>query len=452
MPFRSSLRLALLAGAACISTSGHAQALSADDVAALRAEVSALKAQVDALEARLGEAETRNASVVTTAQAAAKKDGLEITFKGAPQISDGKGWSFKPRGRFLVDAASVNAPAGVHDKGLGFSNEVRRARLGVEGTMPGGFGYKFEAEFAGSSVELTDAFLNYKDHGLTVTIGQHNNFQSLEELSSSNDTSFMERAAFTDAFGFERRVGLSAQYHSGALLAQAGLFTDNAVDLYNDKNNSVSFDGRLVYAPKVSGAQLHFGASGHWRHLGDGIKSLKYSQRPLVHSLDVKFISTGNALTAAKAESSYGLEAAVISGRFHAAGEAYWQRVTRTGYANPTFFGGAIEAGYFLTNDSRGYKGGVFKGVKVKNPVGSGGIGAWQVNVRYDRLDLNGADVVGGTQDGYMASLIWTPIDHIRFMVNYAHLDYSNVIPALAAGTDRSYGVDTVGARAQVAF
>src|SRR3546814_5326891 len=63
------------------------------------------------------------------------------------------------------------------------------------------------------------------------------------------------------------------------------------------------------------------------------------------------------------------------------------------------------------------FRSGVFKGVKVRNPVGEGGWGAWQVNVRYDRLDLNDAGILGGTQDGYMASLIWTPVDYVRFLL-----------------------------------
>lgn len=460
MSSRSLIRLALLAGCAVFPSTGHAQTLSAEDVAALRAEISALRAQVQALEARVeqaeGSASTASAMASTAATAAqsaqaARKDAPTIRFKGAPEISDGKGWSFKPRGRLLFDAARVDAPDGISDAGLGFSSEMRRARLGVEGSIPGGFGYKFEADFASGEVELTDAFLDYKDGGLTVTIGQHNNFQGLEELSSSNDTSFIERAGFTDAFGFKRRLGISAQYQTGAWLAQGGVFTDNATDLSDDENNSYSGDVRLVYAPKLGDAQLHFGVSGHWRDLGDAITGVRYRQRPLVHTTDTRFIDTG-VLAGATGETGYGAEAAIIAGRFHAAGETFWQTVRRTGAPDPTFFGGAIEAGYFLTDDKREYKNGIFKGVKVGNPVGQGGMGAWQVNVRYDRLDLNDAGIVGGKQDGYTASLIWTPIDHIRFLIDYAHLDYTNVVAALADGTDRSYGVDAIGARAQLSF
>src|SRR3546814_13808640 len=94
--------------------------------------------------------------------------------------------------------------------------------------------------------------------------------------------------------------------------------------------------------------------------------------------------------------------------------------------AGHVFFGGAVGAGMYMTDDTRSYRSGMFRGIKVKKPVGGGGIGAWQVNLRYDHLDLNDDGIVGGTQSGYMASLIWNPIDYVRFMINYARLQYSD--------------------------
>lgn len=429
--------LAVFAGATFAPSAAMAQ--DSAEVEALRAEVQLLRDQLATLSAKVDAAAAQPAEKPTT----------EVKWKGAPEFEGEGGWTFKPRGRILIDSAHVSGPGAINDAGLGFSNEVRRARLGVEGTIPGGFGYKFEADFASGDAELTDAFLTYKKKGLTVTVGQHNNFQSLEELSSSNDTSFIERSAFTDAFGFERRLGVSAQYKAGQLLLQGGVFSDNFEDLSNDENNAISLDGRVVYAPKLGKTQLHFGGSYHWRDLGDAITSLRYRQRPLVHSTDTRFIDTGS-ISGATDESNYGLEAALISGRFHAAAEGHWAKIKRTGFSDPTFFGGSVEAGFFLTNDTRGYKDGVFKGVKVKNPVSKGGFGALQFNARYDRLDLNDAGIVGGTQDGYMASLIWTPIDYVRFMINYAHLSYEDA--AIPAGLDRNYSADVVGARAQISF
>ncbi len=456
--------IGLLAGTAAIGlypASAMAQSISSEQAAALLGKLNQLEREVADLKAQLGNVQqsqqaSTSAIAATEAKLAATEEKLEqqkpvkIAFKGAPEIKGEDGWSFKPRGRMLYDAGTVNAPDSINDAGLGFANEARRIRLGVSGSMPGGFGYKMEADFTGGTVEMTDAFLSY-DHGpLTITAGQHNNFQGLEELSSSNDTSFIERAGYTDAFGFERRVGLSAQYGAGMVLLQGGVFTDNITDLGDDVNNSIGFDLRAVAMPKFGDAQAHFGASYHYADLGDTVIAQRYRQRPAVHFTDTRFLNTGN-IDNAKSESSIGLEAAIISGRFHAAAEGHWLTLNRNAnFADPTFFGGSVEAGFFLTDDTRGYKEGVFKGVKVSNPVGSGGMGAWQVNVRYDRLDLTDAGFVGGTQDAYQASLIWTPVDYVRFMLSYAKLDYRDAAIAAASGND--YSVDSLAGRFQISF
>ena len=430
----------------------HAQALSAEEAAALRAEVDALKAQLGAMEARLNSISAKtdaNSSAIAAVPPPEPAPETTIKWKGAPELSTKDGWSFKVRGRLQLDSAYVDAPDGITAGGLGYSTEVRRARLGVEGGMPGGFGYKFEADFADNGVEIVDAILSYTDKGLTIAAGQHNGFQSLEELTSSRFSSFMERAAFTDAFNFERRVGLSATVTSGDLLLSGGVFSDNIEDLTSDSNNSYGFDGRAVWAPKMGDTQLHLGGSAHWRDFADAATTARYRQRPFVHGADVRFIDTGSV--SAEGELNYGLEAAMIRGPLHFAAEANWLRTRRPGLADPTFFGGYAEVGYFLTKgDSRGYKAGIFDRVKPSNSVAKGGMGALQVNLRYDYLDLIDAGIVGGTQNGYAASLIWTPIDYVRFMINYGHMEYDRA--ALTAGGDDSYSADVIGARAQIDF
>jgi phosphate-selective porin OprO and OprP len=318
----------------------------------------------------------------------------------------------------------------------------------MQGGIPGGFGYKFEVDFAGDSVTLADAFLTYEDGALTVTAGQHNSFQSLEELTSSLHTSFIERAAFTDAFGFERRLGVSAEIAKGDLLLQGGVFTDNTSA---QPTGNLGFDGRAVFAPKVGKGQLHLGGSVHQYSIDNAGSSVRYRQRPLVAFTSERFINTGTIT--AEGEFGYGLEAAYIGGPLHVAGEAFWQRIDRPGaLADPTFFGGYAEIGLFLTKgDTRGYKGGTFDRVKPRNPVGKGGFGAVQVNLRYDHLDLVDAGIVGGKQDGYQGSVVWTLTDYTKLMLNYGRMQYTDAFYP-AAGGDRSYGVDVVGMRAQIDF
>lgn len=410
-----------------------------------QAKIELLTAQVEALQASLEEVKAGMAKATPS-------------WKGAPQLEDKEGgWSFKPRGRLMYDVGSVSSPGDYSNAGLGFSNEIRRARLGVEGKMPGDIGYKLEVDVATGDVEFADAFLSYAPGDLEFMVGQFNNFQSLEELSSSLHVSFIERAAFTDAFGFERRVGVGAVYAKNDFILSGGVFTDSIADLNSvgDDNNSIGFDTRAVFAPMMGDNQLHFGASFHYRDINDAATSVRYRQRPLIHSTDVRFIDTNN-IAGAKSETGYGVEAAGIFGSFYAAGEAYWQNVARTGFDNASFFGAYADAGYFFTGEKRGYKGGKWDRVKVLKPFGKGGMGSLGANLRFDYLDLTdrGAGIVGGTQKSYQTSLNWKPTDYVLFGLNYAHIVYDDaaINAAIAPAVDRNYSVDVWGLRSQVDF
>ncbi|MCB2048869.1 MAG: porin [Novosphingobium sp.] len=430
----------------------------AQELAQMRAQMERMSQRIDELEGQLAQAKadagaaTQAAGEARAAVAEVKENPpVKVAWKGAPELTGKDGFTFKPRGRLQVDTGMVSRPNGITDKSTGFGSEVRRAYLGFDGTLPGGFGYRAEIDVAGSSVEITDLYLTYAaSKNMTLTLGQHKPFWSLEELGSDLFTSFTERAALNTSFGFERRLGASATYSKGPLIVQGGVFTDNLSDLNNDENNSWSVDGRVVFAPKLGDGQLHVGGSAHYRELNDSAASVRYRVRPLIHTPDIRFIDTG--AISASSETGYGLELAYLSGRFHATGEGHWQKVDRLDGPNPTFFGGYAEVGYFLTGgDTRGYKNGAYDRVKPANPVNKGGMGAVELNLRYDRLDLSDAGIIGGRQNGYQVSVVWTPTDYTRFLLNYGRMQYNDAfIPA--AGGDRSYGVNAFGMRAQVDF
>ncbi len=445
------LKYGLLASAAVMATAVSASpafAQTADnsakdaEVQQLRNEVQALKDQLAAISAKVDAAEAAD-------KAAAKKPVAETKWKGGPETSDATGFTFKPRGRIQVDTGSVSAPNAVISPSLGVATEFRRVYLGAEGTIPGGFGYRIEADVANSSVDLTDVWLTYKTGKTTFTLGQQKAFWGLEEMTSDLFTSFQERAAFNSAFGFERRIGLSAAYAGKDVLVQGGVFTDNAADLNSDSNNSYSVDGRIVFSPKMGNTQLHLGGSAHYREFNGLPNSARYRARPFVHTTDLRFVDT--KAFASTGESSFGLEAALINGPFHATLEGHQLTSFRPGLSNPTFRGGYAEVGYFLTKgDSVGYKGGVYDRIKPVNPLGKGGMGAFQVSARYDYLDLSDENVIGGKQSAYGLSLIWVPIDYVRFIANYGHLVLTD--SPILAGTANDYSIDSVGLRAQIDF
>ncbi|MES2269764.1 MAG: porin [Pseudomonadota bacterium] len=443
-----------------------AQALTAQEAADLRAQLSALKAQVERLEARLDSTQQQVAAQstpaatptpVTAVASAAAKPTTTIKWKGSPQFSLGSA-SFKVKGRIQYDASYLSVPKGVADLSKGYSNELRRLRLGGEGTLGGGFGYKLETELSDNSIDLVDTFITYERGKWLITLGNQNEFQSLDELTGDTTGSVMERAAFTDAFAFERRLGLSAQYRGKAVLVQGGIFSDSADSLTNssdgvtggDENNSIGLDGRIVVMPKVGDMQLHFGGSYHWRDFNRlAAAPVRYRQRPYIHSSNSRFLST--PAINATGERHYGFEVAGSQGRFSFAGEGHWLRSVRSGLSDPQFFGAYAEVGYFLTKgDSRPLADGIFGRTDPKNPVTAGGLGAVQLTLRYDYLDLNDGAIVGGTQNAYIAALVWAPINYLRFNMNYAHLDYADA--AILAGTRADYGIDTVSLRAELDF
>lgn len=435
-----------------VSAPVAAQPISAEEAAAMRAQVEALRAQVAALEARLNAASPASAPVASPAPLPTPPaaPATEITWRGAPELRNPSGWSFKPRGRLQIDVGGVDAPNNIGDRGLGYASEIRRVQLGAEGAMPGGFGYRVEVELQDNSVTANDIFVTYTDGALQIMAGNHKPFPAMEEATSDVFTSFTERAAFTQAFGFERRLGVSASWTRGIATVQGGLFADDISALTIASNNSWSLDGRLVLAPRIGATQLHFGASAHSRDFNDAASTARYRTRPFVHTTDTRLVDT-NAFTAS-GESNFGAEFAAINGRFHAAGEAAWMRARRPALADPIFDGGYVELGAFLTNDTRNYRKGGFDRVSPRRGLHNGGMGAVELNLRYDWLDLSDASagIIGGEQDIYGGSLTWIATPYVRFIASYGHIALTDA--RIAAGMDRDYSADAVALRAQMDF
>jgi phosphate-selective porin OprO/OprP len=474
---RTFVAAAAATSVVAMATPAQAESVSPGSVTtqeaeALRAEVRELRSRLEALESRLAAtapaslanpaAEPTNPAMLAAAPSPATTPApapapTAIAWKGSPQFTQGS-QAFKVKGRMQADAAYVSAPKALGDKGLGFASEARRIRLGAEGSLSKYFSYKLDVELSDNAVELVDTFVTYRNGPWQVQLGNQNAFWSLDELTGDTSGSVMERAAFTDAFNFERRLGLGVQYTKGPWIAQLGVFGDDVAAIANsndgvnggDEDNSYSIDGRLVFDPMLGATQLHLAASGHWRHLGRLEDSAtRYRQRPFAHTTNTRLIGTP-AMNVSD-ETMYGVEVAAISGRWHGASEYYHLAADRVGLATVDFQGAYGEVGYFLTDgDTRGYKGGIFVNNAPAHPLGEDGIGSIQVNLRYDWLDLDDRDIRGGTQNGYIAAVIWSPIQYLRFNVNYALLHYTGAT-ALPSG-DRSYDANVIGTRFELDF
>jgi phosphate-selective porin OprO/OprP len=377
---------------------------------------------------------------------------------------------------------------GLNYNNLGWNMRARRLVIGAEGSLPGGFGYNVEFNFAQGSVDYEDIILTYQrpKSPLRVTIGNFYPLSSLETMTSSRLTSFLERASFTDAFNYNRRLGVAL-----ALLDPASDRYTLTAGLFSQEINNTSFNRtgwqasvRGTFSPTVGGAKLHLGANFQHRVAQRDARNVQYRSRPFTQVTDQRFVDTG--AIAADGDDIAGLEFGAIVKSFHAAAEAQqvWVRGYRPGklfgpndgaagaafYAgNPDFRSAYAEIGYYLTGETRGYKGGRWDRTKVLHPFDQGGWGAVQLNARLDWLDLRdrvgGASlaapdyVSGGQQLGYELSLIWNPIDYIRFQAQYAHGSYKGGPRATAAApasadpaNRRGFDQDGFAVRAQVDF
>ncbi len=458
-------------------------AATTDTQADAEAKAAMLEAQLEAMQSQLDDLKERMKK---------KDDGM--AWKGAPQFLDkDKGWEFKLRGRLQYDVAYLMAPNEITETfantqgRYGLRSGFRRVRLGAEGKLPGGFGYSAEVDFADSSIGFGDVILTYqaKDSPFKFILGNHETWQSLEQVTSSRFISFMERSQMNEAWGVGRRLGASVQYRKNDLLLSAGIFNE-AIPSGTDNtgaNDGWLFGTRWNYNPKMGNNQLHFGANFQYRNFREATQEFRYRSRPFAaRPTDIRFVDTGNI--AAKSDITFGAEAGGIFGPLHVVGEFQMNRVNAlkptdvndintatTGVrltGNPMFMSGYAEVGYFFTGDTRGYNPATARWdrVKVSNPFDKGGWGALQAVVRFDYLDLSddvgaaqsyavgavaagnqyvaapaatantncvsnlaGARcyVNGGKQKGYLVGLNWYPTDYVRFMLNFSYIDVDGI-------------------------
>jgi phosphate-selective porin OprO/OprP len=499
---RSTGMAALLSASFLTSPAWAQDADLAAEVAAMRAELQSLRAEVAELKAAASAREAAPPTAAEAAPSAAPESAAGTpaaeppTWRGAPQFSDKKsGFTFKPKGLLQFDAGFVGTPGperngtvgGLNYNNLGWNSRARRLVIGAEGSLPGGFGYNAEFNFAQGNVDYEDIVLTWQapDSPIQLRAGNFFPLSSLETMTSSRVTSFLERASLTDAFSYNRRLGVAV-----ALLDPENRYTLTA-GLFGQEINNAGFnrDGwqasvRGTFAPELGDTRLHLGANFQHRVAPSDAQSVQYRARPLTQLTDQRFVDTG--AIAADGDDIVGLELGAVVKSFHFAGEAQqvWVRGFRPGrtfganegaaaglfYAgDPDFRAAYAELGWFLTGESRGYRNGRWDRVKVLHPVGKDGWGALQLNGRLDWLDLRdrvsgGAPaapnyVNGGRQLGYALSLIWNPIDYVRIQAQYAHGAYAGgpraatVDPAsIAPANRRGFGVDTYGLRAQLEF
>lgn len=358
---------------------------------------------------------------------ARKPSDIEVSVKGGVTVKTRDG-AFKTKlgARIMADSAWY-----AHDDDtMGDGTKIRRARMSFQGLMYHDWGYKFEYEFAGDhSKGIKDAFLTYQGlDAMSFRVGNMKDPFSLQDQMSANYNLFIERS-LTDTFTSGRHIGAMAFANRKNWTASIGLFGEavQTVGQANDEGWGVA--SRATFAPiNKKGSLLHFALAANYRDAGD-IATLQFKQQPESHIAGISIVDTGE-MTNIDSHSKYGLEFGMVSGPLSVQSEYITTTVNRQEASGLNFDSWYLQTGYFLTGESRKYGKGKFGKVIPVSSVGEGGIGAWELGLRYSTVDLNDQDILGGAADSFTLGLNWYATPTIRFSANYINVVEVDAGPA----------------------
>ncbi len=475
---RKTIQIGAAALLAISAVLGSPRASGQQSAEELRKSVDDLVKRLDEVQKKLDEVEKKQAEqpavvAAPAAPAAAPKPKglLDVYWKEGLRLDSAeneygvKPFQLKITGRVQLDMswqdpndALKNSPIAIDSarkttSGAATDNfKFRRARLAVGGIIYRDFEFMAEYDFAevekGAFKDVWMAANNIPYVG-TIRIGQYKEFGSLDELTSDNDTVFIERA-LPNVFAPSRNVGigLTNAYFDKRMTASFGVFRDSGNDTATGGGNgNYAYTARITGLPyyyavknaRVDKLQLvHLGAWTSYRENNGGVNKLE--ARP-ENGLAPKYLTTFSQIGSIDSHTLFGAELGTIYGPFSAQAEYMFDQIDRAGTAESVMMQGAyVQAAYLLTGEHRQYKNtaGTFDKVIPKRNfqiVDGRGPGAWELALRYSYLDFEDENVHGGTQHDVTAGVNWFLNPNMRVSLNYVHawIDRDTAVTLAAA-------------------
>lgn len=337
-------------------------------------------------------------------------------------------------GRLHLDAALLHGDSMRLDEGA----EARRARLGAKLGLPGDFELEYTYDFTNGG-RVLEASLSYAGcDRWEIRIGQFRERFSLDELTSSNHITFMERALPNEfAPGYNSGVALSI--HGDNWSAAGGFFGDRIIkDVFGAGDEVRSATARFTLAPLHHEREVwHLGLSLSAREIGDD-GSVRFRIDPESFIADENLVRTGSIQDV---DTVYlaGAETALVKGPVSLQSEYILSHLNREGgRSDLNFKGWYAFVSWFLTGESRPYRAnrGSFGRLTPNRETG-----AWEIGFRVSHLDLNDRTIDGGRERNTTLGLSWYYRRNTRLMANFVHVETDD-----ASG---NRNVDILQARAQ---
>ncbi|WP_114395830.1 porin [Oleisolibacter albus] len=470
----------LLAGTilgAAILVPGLAAAQSAPTPTA--AQIDALNRQIQALQSQL---DTLKDSVGKDIKAVDKKLSEQTTVtvaNGRPRfVSPDKAFDVSLRGRIHLDYGYWTDSKNTGDLADGFN--FRRAFLGIGGKVFNDWVFDVNTDFAtgganrGSNARLQAANFSYTGFkNWSIDFGAMQPSLTLMDSIGSNDIPFIEKSQTTNlaVMTIANEARLSAGFRQwGERYRISAYVTGDQISNSGPRDDQAAVIGRAsVLAATGDDYKVHLGVSGG--HLfkpgqtaGVSARTYSLSDRPETRQGGLT-VGTANGQWAFGTGNIDTKDYTVYGGEFGATYKSFWAMAEHYNYefsrrnnlSDVGFDSWYVAGGWFLTGEQRPYSvaGGNFGAPKINAPFKlgqGGGIGAWEVAVRYSTADLTdsklAANDLQGEQDVVTLGVNWYLNNAFRFMLNYSFIN----VDRPSWSTAKDIDADAITLRAQFAF
>ena len=400
------------------------------------------------------------------------------------ETSDGS-FRYHVGGRFDWDSGWYNASHGFQQSlntPLFDGTDLRRFRLGVDGTVWEQVDFKLEADFSKASdfkkfqstpqtnIFITDAWIALPDLPVVgeIKAGHQKEYLTFSNATSAKFLPFLERPyifdAFEDDFSWDNGLSMSRTYCDERVTSWAGVFWNGTRSEAFNTNGRYAASGRLTCLPiddETEPVWLNIGVSGSVRAFNEQDPN-SITVRPLVRtgqSFDIPNLIDTNAIfsqnshlyiASTGAHSAWGPLTAggefmcwtvdnAFSGGLPNPNGTLPAGVTRVG--NLFFSGYYVEVLYFLTHADHRPLNRATPGYDRVKPASNfhcthsdegptcNGIGAWEVGVRYDHVDINSGLLQAGTLDSITFGVNWYLNPNTRISTNYVYTELTRAAP-----------------------
>ena len=403
-------------------------------------------------------------STAAFAGAVTSKEEIAIsTTGGGIKIKSDNGNTFSIGGRIMYDYDSYDGAYNADfDGDNGSESEFRRTRVNVKGTSGKNWAYKLTVDIDEGEAEVDTGYLKYQGfENVDLLLGRLKAPAGLEELTSSKWISTVERTITTSDFGIlsgKPDFQFQAQAHGGNFFGQLAFIDEGNEDA--DTADAYSWALR-------AGGHFPFGEENHFLHAAASYAdrdfgdegTIGFETEGAVHALsgDIK-VQDDDDFEVDDAD-QFGVELAYVNGPFSAQGELWTAGfdgdingagdVADTDVDVDAYY---LLLSYFLTGESRGYKGKVGKFDKVK-PKGPSG--AWELVAKYEDGEIDPDNQADESEYEVLTlGVNWYATNNVKFMLNYLDIDTDNFDSEDGVALDALGEEDgnAVSFRAQYAF